>query len=400
MTIRRPLFLTLAGLAVGAALVLLVTWPSTSRLSSDAAGPATTEPAYGVIPRPPLPTSTPVAAVDPSDPSAGLANHDGSVVVSLVDTRISFTAADGVRRVDTGSSGELRAVSASGHLAAQFERPGDGTSVITVVDDRRPDEIQRYQFSGLIEPEAFSTDGNLLYVIDHETDRNTGGYRVRPLDLASGELQPTLGPSKRELVEVMNGRGRRQVWSPDASRLYTLYIRQTHHHHHADEGGDGEAHIHPEPGTDAFVHVLDLTEEWAFCLDLPPEFGAGDLATTALAVSPTGREVAVVDASAGLIAFASTEDLTVSRTAAMPTIPLDGELHLGLTGQHLALGLGTELRWFDRDTLDPVGEGADQLPQVLGALTSGSRSVLAWSADPDTAPMELPAPIVPGNPST
>lgn len=30
-------------------------------------------------------------------------------------------------------------------------------------------------------------------------------------------------------------------------------------------------------GTDGFVHVLDLDEEWAVCLDLPPTFGGGPI---------------------------------------------------------------------------------------------------------------------------
>ena len=139
----------------------------------------------------------------------------------------------------------------------------------------------------------------LLFVIDHQIAEVPGAYRIRPLNLETGLLETIVGPTKVPLQDDMNGIGRRQVWSPDGRRLYTLYIRQTHHHH-----ADGADHAHGAPGTDGFVHVLDLDEEWAFCLDLPPSFGRGDLATTALAASPDGDTIAIADANAGEVVFA------------------------------------------------------------------------------------------------
>ncbi len=345
---------------------------------------------YGVTPQPPLPTRSPAA---PFDPVTSIADHDGSTVVDLVGDRVRFTeetaSGPATTEVDiTSSDGELRAVAADGRQAAVFHRTG-GDSVITVVPHSGGD-TQTYTLPGLIEPEAFSTDGTLLYVIDHETDRGEGGYRVRPLNLASGQLEPTLGPTKQELVEVMNGRGRRQVWSPDGTRLYTLYIRQTHHHHDPTQSSGAQAqHIHAEPGTDAFVHVLDLEEEWAFCLDLPEAFGAGDLETTALAVSPDGNQVVVADRNAEQLAFASTEELKVTDTTVLPGVAVVGDLHIAVTADDLVLASGRQVHWFDRASFEPTSPDPSTVAGPVRGLTSTDTGVVAWTAD---GPLEVQAP--------
>jgi WD40 repeat protein len=184
----------------------------------------------------------------------------------------------------------------------------------------------------------------------------------------------------------MNGVGRRQIWSPDGTRLYTLYIRQTHHHL-----PDGTEHATGAPGTDGFVHVLDLTDEWAFCLDLPSTFGGGDLATTALAVAPDGKTIAVADLSAGQVPFASTADLEVTNTAPIASFELAEEVQLGMTANELVVGLGTELHWFDQQSMQTLGDSVD-LKISVTAITSNGNNVLVWGNDQASAPVSLPAP--------
>lgn len=337
-----------------------------------------------MTPAPPLPVAAPVSTFDPL---STIADHDGSVVVYQANGRVIFENADAATAVvSSGSEGELRVVSADGGLAALFERTSS-TSRITVIDRVSGEDATRiYELPGLVEPEAFSTDGSILYVIDHQIAAVPGAYRVRPLDLATGRLDSILGPSKVPLTEDMNGRGRRQVWSPDGTRLYTLYIRQTHHHHAASQG-----HTHGEPGTDAFVHVLDLDDEWAFCLDLPAAFGGGDLATTAMAVSPDGSTIAVADHSAGQIAFASTVDLAVTTTMPLPKIAIDGDLQIGLTDDRLVLGSGTRAYWFDRRTMKPVGKPVVFATTLTGFTSSGS-TVFAWTTDMSNGPKPITSP--------
>jgi hypothetical protein len=278
---------------------------------------------------------------------------------------------------------ELRAVAADGTMAALLERL-DGASRVTVVDigAGAGPGVRSFDLDGLVEPEAFATDGSLLYVIDHQAAAEPGAYRVRPLNLATGELETIVGPEKLPFTDDMNGIGRRQSWSPDGSRLYTLYIRQTHRHDDlAVEGAadhPASGHAGSEAGTDGFVHVLDLDEEWAFCLSLPAALGTGDLASTPLAVSPDGATIAVADARAGQIAFASTGDLAVTRTVDLPAIEPDDDLHLALTASHVVLGWGREAHWFDRTTLEPLAGGPDELGRRLIGFTSNGATVLAW----------------------
>jgi len=350
---------------------------------------------YGVVAAPPLPVNTPFVGFDPT---ASIANVDGRVIVDLVDGTVIFRGPKGPILSSTAvtKESELRAVSADGMQAAMYE-PLAGSSRITVVDrvarlkESGEAGVQQFELDGLVEPEAFSTDGTVLYVIDHQIAAVPGAYRVRPLNLVTGELETILGPTKIPFAEDMNGNARRQIWSPGGSRLNTLYIRQTHHHH-----DDGEHHAHGEPATDGFIHVLDLDEEWAFCLDLPEQFGAGDLETTALAVSPDGATLAVADVSAGQIAFASAEDLAVTRVVTLPDFDFGEDLQLGMARGSVILGSGSTVQWFDADTMEPQGDPVELESSVVGFTSSGV-SAMAWTTDSANGPVTLRAPS-PTNP--
>ena len=345
--------------------------------------------AYDVLAAPPLPVSAPVTTFDPA---TDIADLDGSVVVTVSGDQLLFMEHDGdiVASIRVDGAAERRAVSADGTHAALFERV-DGASSRIIVVDRNGAEyaVVTYDLPGLVEPEAFSTDGRLLFVIDHQIAEVPGAYRIRPLNLETGLLETIVGPTKVPLQDDMNGIGRRQVWSPDGRRLYTLYIRQTHHHH-----ADGADHAHGAPGTDGFVHVLDLDEEWAFCLDLPPSFGRGDLATTALAASPDGDTIAIADANAGEVAFASTTELAVTRTAPLPEFEIEGDLHIGMTGTDLLIGFGSEVHWFDQQTLIPLADEPARLNAPLIAITSNGQTILVWTTEVSHSPVQLPAPTL------
>ena len=84
------------------------------------------------------------------------------------------------------------------------------------------------------------------------------------------------------------------VVAPDGSRLYTLYTSE-----------EGEKRY-------SFVHVLDLDEEWAHCVDLPLDLGDTPEAM-AIGISPNGWSVYVADGAAGKLAEVSTARLTVTR---------------------------------------------------------------------------------------
>ena len=62
-----------------------------------------------------------------------------------------------------------------------------------------------------------------------------------------------------------------------------------------------------------FVHVLNLQDGWAYCADLPKGLWDEPAGAEALAVSPDGRTLYIVDAARGLVAEMNTRTLRVPR---------------------------------------------------------------------------------------
>ena len=172
----------------------------------------------------------------------------------------------------------------------------DPTPLVIV---RRDDpEPQVLSVPGNVEPEAFSLEGDALFVIDFVPPLSPERYRVARLDLGSGAVGDVRS-KEEELQEPMRGTARAQVMAPDGRRLYTLYTR------------DATA---TDPA-EAFVHVLDLDQEQATCVDLPADFAVSPLG--ALAVSPSGTRLYVTAPAVGAIAELDTDALTVTRTTTM-----------------------------------------------------------------------------------
>jgi hypothetical protein len=199
---------------------------------------------------------------------------------------------------------------------------------------------RRYDLSGVVEPDAFTQDATGLFVLEWFPAAAPDHYRVRRLDLATGELQPLLTRTKSAVPagaeEEMRGDGRQAVLSPSRRVLYTLYTHQPGHRHTRDliAGSPGGAH--------AFVHVLHLAEGWAYCLDLPDPFGHGPAEGHALAVSGDGTLLAVADAASGAVVYANTEALTIDRVATVRPAPGAGSATLAFAGadRRLLLGAG------------------------------------------------------------
>lgn len=195
---------------------------------------------------------------------------------------------------------EVRTVSYNGSLVAFGEplaegatlyEPGPRTETNLVVYDLDRQQATHYSLEANLEPEAFSTDGSRLFVIDHRPADNPEKYRVAFLDLKTGELGEVLGPDKEPLDEDMAGVGRRQILAPGGHRLYTLYTRQ-----------DGVG----EHGHQGFVHVLFLVDGYAACVDLPHGFGQGEAGTADLVLNEIGTRMAVIDSHAGQMALINT----------------------------------------------------------------------------------------------
>ncbi|MDW3219872.1 MAG: hypothetical protein R8F63_14755 [Acidimicrobiales bacterium] len=205
--------------------------------------------------------------------------------------------------IETNRTQELRITSNNGRYEAWADplpegatiyAPGPRSQSTITVRDRLTGADRTLTLQRNLEPEAFSPDGSTLFAIDHRPALAPEIYQVSTIDVAAGAVTDTLGPRKLELIEEMRGEGRQQVWSPAGDQLYTLYIRQWHDHaRHSDDTHD-EIHF-----TDAFVHVLDVANDWALCVELPDGIGLGPAGSTAIIIDETGTTITVVDDALG-----------------------------------------------------------------------------------------------------
>jgi DNA-binding beta-propeller fold protein YncE len=220
-------------------------------------------------------------------------------------------------------------------LGPQNERShtrGRAETTLIVAGKRSPAK-QRFVLEGNYEPEAFSTDGDSMFIIKYLPALRPTMYQVRRLDLTNGKVLPVYTPHK-ELQETMGGTARIQTASPDGTRLYTLYTVG---------GGNGDQY--------AFIHVLALDEEWAHCIDLPSGFAENSDAT-ALAVSPDNERLYVVNRQSGALAALDTRTMMVvsEESSSFP----EGATHAVADADALYVATGDFVTAFDTDTLDAL----------------------------------------------
>jgi hypothetical protein len=244
-----------------------------------------------------------------------------------------------------------RVVSRSGELVAMTEPHMAGTSAWNPVRKRRtemtvirlPGQIRRFDLSGNFEPEAFTADDRTLVLVEYLPPTRPDRYRLRELDLVRGKVSPLGARLKLLAPGEMRATGRTQVAAPDGGALYTLYARQEPNLTHAAPGTVAT----PVP-IHAFVHVLDLVQGFAHCVDLPDGFGAGP---SAVGVPPGGASLFVIDG--GRVVVVDTRSLRLTRTA---PIRLDRTSSLSAAAQGgrygaVFVGAGTEVVVLDQATL-------------------------------------------------
>lgn len=255
-----------------------------------------------------------------------------------------------------------RVVSADGSLVALTESGDDAyepiprtRTRITVADPSGAAPARDFDLVGNFEPEAFSMDRTHLYVLEYLPATAPERYRVRRLELTTGTVVPLLLRDKSVVPagaeEEMRGEGRQAVLSPDHSRLYTLYLHQGDHEHTRDllpgaTAGDPQVH--------AFVHVLSLTEGWAYCLDLPSPFGEYAADTHALTVSPDGGRLYVGELTSKRVAVADTAELTITRVATLSDHQAGGvgaTMSMSPDGDTLYIGSASDVLALDARTL-------------------------------------------------
>lgn len=310
------------------------------------------------------------------------------------DKLVTFDPATNRELASTGLPGKLtaRVASTAGRLVAltadgATSRPvGRDRTTIVVADPSGAHPARELHLAGNFEPEAFSADDAYLFVLEYLPANAPERYRVRRVELATGEVQPLLLRDKRVIPagaeEEMRGEGRQAVLSPDRSRLYTLYLHQGDHRHTRDLlpgrlGADGRA-VH------AFVHVLSLTEGWAYCLDLPDPFGAHPAGAHALTISPDGGRLYVGELTTKRIAVADTESLTVTEVATLHDDQPGGDgaaMSTSPDGTTLYLGSSNVLRRLDSATLRVNGTWSAPAAVRGLAVSPDGRQIFLGQAD-------------------
>jgi DNA-binding beta-propeller fold protein YncE len=241
---------------------------------------------------------------------------------------------------------------------------GRDRTTLVAVEPEAGTEPRSLYVVGNVEPEAYSTDGRALFVLQYTPPLAPTQYQVRRLDLGTGVVDDV--PDKASgWGDAMAGTARTHALAPDGRRLYTLYTT-----------GD------PAAGTaTAFVHVLDLDEQWAFCVDLPIPFGTvGGGARMTIAVSPDSSKVYVADLAGGAVAeidastlavsaMARFDNLLPSDAAASSTVASDGSLWLGQGGAAVAIDAslgGVTSQVFTPEDVTGVALSADAHRLYLG----------------------------------
>lgn len=160
------------------------------------------------------------------------------------------------------------------------------------------------ELAGAFEYDALSPDGRILYVVEHLDAAAGGAYQVRAVDVATGLMRDAVIVDKANPDERMAGSAIAQVRRADGLVL-TLY--------------DGPEH--------PFVHALNSIDAWAICIDLPAGSGSAGSAGSAganpgawdLAASADGSAVYAASAGAGIVVEINPRELSVRRSATLPT---------------------------------------------------------------------------------
>lgn len=221
-------------------------------------------------------------------------------------------------------SPEARFVALAPDTGRYLSQPGQTRLVVTGRDVPVPTTID---LDGNFEPEAFSVDGQDLFVVQYLPAGRPTRYQVRRVEISTGKIQDVFSVDA-ELQEAMRGTARVQEMSPDGTRLYTLYS------------------VNTPDGRQSFVHVLSLDELWAHCIDLPDGFALSGAKRSAVGVSPDGERIYVADTAEGMVAELDAQELTVSLTAELDlvsafrgadvTVAADGASVFVAAGAHMS----------------------------------------------------------------
>ncbi len=194
--------------------------------------------------------------------------------------------------------GRLVALTETADAGGEWLAPGRERTQIVVADVQRGSH-RGYALAGNYAPEVFSFRDDRLFVIEYLPALAPDRYRVRQLDLPTGQVLPVGGPTQKALPpdaqpvtveEEMRGRSRTQVMAPDLSRLYTVYVHDEDHLHHRDYQGVGRSR--PSSGRHSRVRPRAEFDRGLGLLHRPPRAVRHGARRCPHAGALTGRQAA------------------------------------------------------------------------------------------------------------
>lgn len=266
---------------------------------------------------------------------------------------ISRREATVVERIDTADGSLLRSAWIDGSFAVpgvtvEGETAGlshDGSALVLIRP--RIGFPQRRTGMALLDPEslrvrrtielegdfsfdAISPDGDTAYLIEYPDPKDPTAYRLRALDLDSGQLVPGAILPQDDPGEEMRGFPLARATGLDGRWEYTLY-----------DGGNIYRYGRGEPGT-PFVHAIDTMAGRTLCIDLD-WLAPGRLSRIDLELSADGGAVEVVDSRDGVTGTIDTatgeaRQIVASAPASAESPAAGDDAGVSLLG--IAVGLG------------------------------------------------------------
>lgn len=293
--------------------------------------------------------------------AGGVATPDGASFVSATaqpgETIVTRTtlAGDVLDRYTVPRELGVRVV--SDDLVALTERTEPGTTAYLPAPKERTFIVvlsadgtsREYMLGGNFEPEAFKVDGKELFMIEYIPALAPERYRVRRLKLNTGAIRP-IGRLKLSAPGQMQGTGRTQVMAPSGDELYTLYTQQVEPGH--------EIEMEDTSDKKAFVHLLNLRDAWAHCIDLPSVFASGRATASALAVNTAGSRVYVADWTNGAVAEVNPRRLRVVGTVGVDFGSEDDSTFAAADANRVFIGGLNEVVVLDAESLEEIDRWA------------------------------------------
>ena len=301
----------------------------------------------------------------------GLVNADWTRIASVdkgVATLVDAASREVLRSTNVPDGLDVAAISADGRLVAYSESPQYGlrglpksraTTRVAIVSPSavRNAPAKVLDLAGNLVPEAFSTDGRYLFVLDYVPAAAPDHYEVRAIDLITG-AKSDVGGRPKEVVEdeQMQGNVRTSLYSPSREMLFTLY---------SEYGEEGKA----------FIHALNLSERWSYCIDLPDSGRFGDGQAT-LAMSKDNKLYVLGDSGQIAQVDAQPYGLTVERTVQLPAAtPTKNRPTAAVEGNRLIVGHDDRVFFVDRATLRV--DNTVSMPSAVVGLTGDGNGRVA-----------------------